>query len=83
MNRRSFASAALAAPLVLNGITLDGPQARFRNGTQVVEMPKMDGRCDGDLLDFAAAIRGESKYGYSLEHDLIVQACVLQASEMV
>jgi predicted dehydrogenase len=63
-------------------LTLDRPQGKFRKGTQVVELPKMDGRYDGDLLDFAAAIRGEREYGYSLEHDLVVQACVLQASEM-
>ena len=64
-------------------LTLDRPQGKFRKGSQVVELPKMGGRYDGDLLDFAAAIRRESEYGYSLEHDLQVQACVLQASEMV
>ena len=42
----------------------------------------MTGRYDGDLLSLAAAIRGESNYAYSLEHDLVVQECVLQASEM-
>ena len=64
-------------------LTLDRPQGKFQKGTQTVELPKMDGRYDGDLLDFASAIRGERVYGYSLEHDLVVQACVLQASEMV
>lgn len=64
-------------------LTLDRPQGKFNKGTQVVELPKMDGRYDGDLLDFAKAIRGESEYGYSLDHDLAVQACVLQASEML
>ena len=43
----------------------------------------MGGRYDGDLLDFAAAIRIEREYGFSLDHDLAVQAWVLQASEMV
>lgn len=64
-------------------VTLDRPQGKHRKGTQVIELPKMDGRYDGDLIDFAAAIRGESEYDYSLEHDLTVQACVLQASEMI
>ncbi len=64
-------------------LTLDRPQGKFRKGTQVVKLPKMDGRYDGDLLNFASAIRGACEYGYSLEHDLVVQACVLQASEMV
>lgn len=63
-------------------LTLDQPRGKFRKGTQVVELPKMTGRYDGDLLSLATAIRGESTYGYSLEHDLAVQDCVLQASEM-
>jgi len=64
-------------------LTLDRPQGKFRKGTQVVELPKMAGRYDGDLLSFAAAIRGEQVYDYPLQHDEIVQACVLQASEML
>ncbi|MDX1925262.1 MAG: Gfo/Idh/MocA family oxidoreductase [Pirellulaceae bacterium] len=64
-------------------LTLDRPQGGFRKGPQVVELPKSGGRYDGDLIDFAAAIRGELEYDYSLEHDLTVQVCVLQASEMV
>ena len=64
-------------------LTLDRPQGKFQKGTQVVELPKMGGRYDGDLLSFAAAIRGEQVYDYPLQHDEIVQACVLQASEML
>ncbi len=64
-------------------LTLDRPQGKFRKGTQVVELPKMAGRYDGDLLSFASAIRGEQVYDYPLQHDETVQACVLQASEML
>ena len=64
-------------------LTLDRPQGKFRKGTQVVELPPMTGRYDGDLLSFASAIRGERVYDYPLEHDEIVQACVLQASGML
>ena len=63
-------------------LTLDQPRGKFHKGTQLVELPKMTGRYDGDLLSLAAAIHGENKYAYPLEHDLIVQECVLQASEM-
>ncbi len=63
-------------------LTLDRPQGNYRKGTQVVELDKMDGRYDADLINFAAAIRGEREFEYSLEHDLDVQACVLKASEM-
>lgn len=64
-------------------LTLDRPQGEFSKGTQEVEFPKMSGRYDGDLLSFASAIRGERVYDYPLEHDEIVQACVLQASGML
>ena len=63
-------------------LTLDRPRGEFVKGTQTVTLPKMTGRYDGDLLALAAAIRGESPYAYTLEHDLLVQQCVLQASEM-
>ena len=63
-------------------LTLDQPRGSFRKGTQMVELPKMTGRYDGDLLSLAAAIRGESTYAYSLEHDLLVQECILKSSEM-
>ena len=64
-------------------LTLDQPRGAFRKGTQLVELPKMTGRYDADLIGLAAAIRGESMVAYSLEHDLTVQECVLQASEML
>ena len=64
-------------------LTLDQPRGAFRKGTQVVELPKMTGRYDADLIRLAASIRGESSVEYSLEHDLTVQECVLQASEML
>jgi len=63
-------------------LTLDRPRGEFRKGTQSVTLPKMTGRYDGDLLNSASAIRGEAEYEYSLEHELLVQECVLKASEM-
>ncbi len=64
-------------------LTLDRPRGQFQQGTQIVELPVSSGRYDGDLTSLAAAIRGESTYEYSLEHDLIVQSCILQASDML
>lgn len=63
-------------------LTLDRPQGFFQKGTQVVQLPKMTGRYDGDFRALASAIRGESIYTFSLDHDLLVQQCVLHASEM-
>ncbi len=63
-------------------LTLEQAIGGFRKGTQNVELPKMTGRYDGDLLSLVSAIRGENEYPYSLQHDLTVQECVLKASEM-
>lgn len=64
-------------------LTLDRPQGDFRKGTQQVELPRSGGRYEQELISLASAIRGERDFEYSLEHDLLVQTCVLQASEMV
>ena len=63
-------------------LTLDRPRGKFLQGAQIVELPVSSGRYDGDLTNLAAAIRGETIYEYSREHDLIVQSCILQASKM-
>ena len=79
LSRRDFAKQSLSSvsPLVLSSLeppqltlTLGQPRGSFRKGTQSVELPKMAGRYDGDLLSLAAAIRGEREYEYSLEHCL-------------
>ncbi len=63
-------------------LTLEQATAGYRRGKQKVEIPQSPGRYDGDLLSLASAIRGESNYEYHPEHDLIVQECILRASEM-
>ncbi len=63
-------------------LTLDRAQGPFQKGTQIVQLPKMTGRYDGELLALASAIRGESAAMVTPEHDLAVQQCVLLASEM-
>ncbi len=64
-------------------LTLDRPQGKFKQGTQVVELPKTTGRYDGCLKSLAAAIAGEKKYEYDAVHDEAVQECVLRAGEML
>ncbi len=64
-------------------LTLDRPRGEFRTGTQTINLPVSSGRYDGDLISLATAIRGETTFEYSLEHDLMVQSCILEASNML
>jgi predicted dehydrogenase len=63
-------------------LTLDRPQGEYKKGTQVIPLPKMPGRFDDQLTDFARIIRGEKKRDYTPEHDLAVLETVLRASGM-
>jgi predicted dehydrogenase len=67
---------------------LDNPAARlalskgrgdFRTGYQDLSFPKYSRYVD-DAADMARIIRGEKSSDFSYEHDLSVQAAVLQAS---
>lgn len=56
-------------------------QARdtFKKGYQEVSFPPMPGRYDNQLIELAQIIRGERENPYPLEHELIVQECLLKA----
>ena len=64
-------------------LALSEPRGKFRRGYRDVELPKANGRYDGDFIDLAAIIRGEKESDFSLEHDLAVQETILQASGML
>jgi hypothetical protein len=61
---------------------LDRARGEFKQGWQDVDLPKLSGRYDGDFLDLAAVIRGEKAFGWSYDHDLLVQETLLRASGM-
>ncbi len=61
-------------------LTLDRPQGELKQGTQTIDLPKLDGRYDGDFIDLAKIIRREKKSDYPPGHDLAVQEAVLRAS---
>ena len=61
-------------------LTLREPVGKFKAEYQTVALPKMTGRYDDQLLDFARTIRGEKEPAYSFEHDLNVHEAVLRAS---
>ncbi|HJN10832.1 MAG: Gfo/Idh/MocA family oxidoreductase [Pirellulaceae bacterium] len=61
-------------------LTLDQPRDGFKKGTQEVELPALGGRYDADFKDLAKIIRGEKSADFSVDHDLAVQAAVLNAS---
>jgi predicted dehydrogenase len=65
-------------PLKLQ-LTLAKPRGDFKKGSQEVEFPPMPGRYDEQLLELAQIIRGERTNPYPLDHELLVQKCLLQA----
>jgi predicted dehydrogenase len=56
-------------------------QARepYRKGYQEVSFPPPPGRYDEQLIELARIIRGELENPYPLEHELLVQECLLKA----
>ena len=63
-------------------LTLDQPQGDFKKGTQKVELPRLEGRYDGDFQDLAKIIHGDKKSDFPPSHDLAVQEAILRASGM-
>lgn len=60
-------------------LALDRPRGSFVKGYQEVPMPRRP-RYDAEFVDLAAAIHGKDAFGWSPEHDLETQRCVLLAS---
>lgn len=60
-------------------LTLDRPRGPYKKGRQEVKFEKAP-RYLADWVDFAKAIRGEVKWEFTPEHDLIVQETVLKAA---
>jgi len=52
----------------------------YRRGYQEVELPQMPGRYDGQLIDLARIVRGESESEYPPSHDLAAHEAILRAS---
>jgi len=52
----------------------------YKKGTQTLEFPATVDRYSDQLLELARVIRGEIPNPYPLEHERLVQKCVLQAS---
>ena len=63
-------------------LTLAKSQGTYRKGAQPIELRKMPGRYDDQLLHFAKMIRGEIEVDVKPEQDLAVLETVLRASGM-
>ncbi|HUT29342.1 MAG TPA: Gfo/Idh/MocA family oxidoreductase [Sedimentisphaerales bacterium] len=61
-------------------LALERDRGQYKKGYQDVELPKMPGRYDEQLIDFARIVRGEKAPDYTAEHDLIVHEALLRAS---
>ena len=68
----------LEDPTVLT-LTLREDRPPHRKGRQTVDFPAMSGRYDDQLLELARVIRGEIPNPYPLDHERLVQKCLLQA----
>mgnify|MGYP001475740601 CR=1 FL=1 len=60
-------------------MALAQPRDAFERGYQDVSLPPMPGRYDLQLIELAQIIRGEMENPYPIEHELIVQQCLLEA----
>ncbi len=60
-------------------LALSQDRDSYKKGYQEVSFPQMPGRYDYQLIELAQIIRGELEYPYPLEHELIVQECLLTA----
>ncbi len=70
----------LEEPETVLTLTLKEDSGIYRKGTQTLDFPKMGGRYDNQLAEFARIVRGELPNPYSLQHERLVQKCVLLAS---
>ncbi len=59
-------------------LTLSKPRGRYRAGYQEISFPKYS-RYEGDAADMAQIIRKVKQADFSTQHDLAVQAALLQA----
>lgn len=65
-------------PLTLR-LALSQPRDSYRKGYQEVSFPPPPGRYDFQLLELARIIHGEIENPYPLQHELLVQECLLEA----
>ena len=63
-------------------LALSKPRESYRQGFQSVALPSASGRYDDQLKELARVARGEQQPSFASTHDLIVQECLLKASEM-
>jgi predicted dehydrogenase len=60
-------------------LALSQDRDSYKKGYQEVSFPQPPGRYDLQLIELARIIHGEIENPYPLEHELIVQECLLQA----
>ena len=65
-------------PLKLQ-LALSKARDPFKKGCQEVSFPQVPARYDDQLIELAQIIRGERENPYPVEHELIVQECLLEA----
>jgi predicted dehydrogenase len=60
-------------------LTLLEPFENWTAGKQEIPLPSIEGRYDVQMKEFARIVAGEIENPYPLEHELLVQRCLLEA----
>jgi predicted dehydrogenase len=61
-------------------LTLKESNAEFTAGTHIVDVGVMNGRYEGQLMEFSQIIRGEIRNPFPIEHEFLVQEALLAAA---
>jgi predicted dehydrogenase len=64
-------------------LALAKPLAAYKEGYQSISLPKMAGRYDPQLLDFAEMIHKEKESDFSTQHDLAVHEVLLKSCDLL
>jgi predicted dehydrogenase len=63
-------------------LALETPFGKYKKGYQTINLKKISGRYDDQLIDFARMIKGEKKPDFSMEHDLLVHKILLETVKL-
>jgi predicted dehydrogenase len=64
-------------------MALERGSGKYTKGYQTINLKKMSGRYDDQLIDFAKMVKGEKEPDYSKKHDLLVHKVLLEACEFL
>ena len=64
-------------------LALSKAREPYKAGYQEIELPRSQGRYDGEFIDLAKIVRAEKQADFTPEHDLAVHETILRASGVI